>query len=295
MVTVTALTTTEPGTQPITELVAQIAPAAPKVASASLGNHESKLVTLEQLATFPTPEATDTWKPIPHHSVPGIITEMVLERGWKFARDEANRFKLSVTSNGAKMFGVTEIIINGGIDEEFGLALGFRNSHDRTFALRLAAGSRVFVCDNMMITGDVQIRRVHSVGIDVRKVVMAALDQIPEAAHRIADFFTGLRSHYFSEEQGVHFLAQAVEVGALPISDFMDARKVWIDSYRDVIDPKLVQISHPGTQWAAYQAVTASWKKHSLMQVQDYSKRLNGIVPGARLMDVDSFRDTIWS
>lgn len=40
--------------------------------------------------------------------------------------------------------------------------LGLRNSHDRTFPVGIAFGSRVFVCDNLAFSGDHVIRRKHT-------------------------------------------------------------------------------------------------------------------------------------
>jgi hypothetical protein len=58
------------------------------------------------------------------------------------------------------MFGVTKITIPGILDAEAQLAIGFRNSHDKSMAVRIAVGASVMVCDNMLITGDINIRRL---------------------------------------------------------------------------------------------------------------------------------------
>jgi len=231
----------------------------------------SKLVTIDQLAAIPTPEPTKTWTPIAHSTVPEIITQLVEERGWKFTN---GGFKIGVTGNGHKMFGVTQVAIpQAGTDEDYGMALGFRNSHDKSIALRIAVGVNVFICSNLMITGDIQVRREHTIKIDARMVVEAAFDMVPQAAANLSQQFGEMRTITMTRDEGIYFLAEAVEVGALPLTDFMEARDSFLGSYKDH-----TQIEHGGTMWAAYQSVTQVWKHHSFMQIPNYSRNLNELV-----------------
>lgn len=129
----------------------------------------SRLVTLKELEAIPTPERTETWKPVPHIVVPRLIDSMVDERSWSFV-DPENRYQFAVSKEGDKLFGVTKVVIPGvDVGDEFQMAIGFRNSHDKTLALRIAVGASVFVCDNLIITGDMQVRRIHTGGIDPEK------------------------------------------------------------------------------------------------------------------------------
>src|SRR5258707_7975336 len=41
-------------------------------------------------------------------------------------------------------------------------AVGLRNSHDKSFPIGIAFGSRVFVCDNLALIGDHIIKRKHT-------------------------------------------------------------------------------------------------------------------------------------
>src|SRR2546430_2638626 len=55
-----------------------------------------------------------------------------------------------VSQDGMKMFGVMTLSLthgNGG--DAISLAIGLRNSHDKSFALGMVAGFRVFCCDNL--------------------------------------------------------------------------------------------------------------------------------------------------
>ena len=247
------------------------------MASHLTAHKDTKLVTLKELRAFPVPKPTDTWHPIPHADVVKVVEELVQERGWAFARDGSNRFSLAATTNGSKFFGVTDIVIpqiSG--DSEFGLALGFRQSYNKTVALKVAVGTNVFVCDNMMITGDIMVRREHTVHIDARAVVNQLLDRVPEASKSTSKWFSQLRHVKMGRAEGVDFLANCVEAGALPMVDFMEARSVFLGT-TDSPDPAF-HPAHMGTLWAAYQSVTLTWKHHSLLRNQNYSASLNEVI-----------------
>lgn len=241
--------------------------------SAHGGPQGSQLVTVEELSRFRTPPATRTWTPVPHADIPTIIDRVVTENGWKFAEGQ-NKFQLSVTPSGSKMFGVSSIVIPGMLEgEEFGLAIGFRNSHDKSMSLQMAVGTRVFVCDNMMMNGEYKVRREHTVRISVETELKRALEYVPEAAEKTVAWFGGMRQVCMGRDEGVAFLAKCVEYKALPMVDFMDARSSFLNGFADE-----ATIRHGGTLWGAYQAVTEQWKKHSLMQLPEYSHSLNEMV-----------------
>jgi hypothetical protein len=245
-----------------------------KTATATLTGGGTRVATIEELALVPTPERTDTWKPVPHHVVPQVITDMVREREWAFA-DETSRFQYSLSKDSAKMFGVTKVVIPGvTVDEEFQMAIGFRNSHDKTIALRVAVGAQVTVCDNMMITGDIQVRRIHSNLIDPLGAMREAFERIPGAAQKLTDWFGDLRELKVSEGDGVALLAECVERKALPIFHFMDARASFLKAYAGDNE----SILHGDTMWGVYQAVTEQFKNHHLDRTQHYSVHLNEVM-----------------
>lgn len=247
---------------------------AKKATSTLIGHAQgAKIATLEQLREIPTPEGTNTWKPIPHVVVPELIDKMVEERGWGFA-DEQNKYQFTVSKEGARMFGVTKVIIPG-VDtgDEFQMAVGFRNSHDKTVALRIAIGTHVLVCDNMMITGDIQVKRIHWNSVDPEEAMIEAFDLIPGAAQQLSAWFGGLREIEMNGSEGVALLASCVEKTALPISSFMDARNSFLEAFRG--DSETIQ--HGKSAWGVYQAVTQQYKQRNIFQLQYYSTRLNEI------------------
>jgi hypothetical protein len=105
-----------------------------------------KKISREELASIPTPEATRTHRPVPHHEIAQALVETLSFRHIAVLRDE-----YAVSSNGMKMFGVLDL--EAGF-EGCRFSIGIRNSHDKSFRLSATAGLRVAVCDNMMFSGD---------------------------------------------------------------------------------------------------------------------------------------------
>ena len=98
------------------------------------------------LVTIPVPEATESFKPIPHVHVVNSLVEALGYRHISVVNDE-----YAVSEDGMKFFGVLEI------ETQFTgcrFMLAVRNANDKSMRLALTVGFRVFCCDNMAFHGD---------------------------------------------------------------------------------------------------------------------------------------------
>ncbi len=60
-----------------------------------------------------------------------------------------------------------------------GLGLDFRHGNDQSMSLHLVAGTRVFVCDNLTLSGDmIVLRRKHTKGLSLRDEVRAGIERL---------------------------------------------------------------------------------------------------------------------
>lgn len=126
----------------------------------------------QDLRELPTPAATETHKPIPHAELVESIIESLSYRQLQVVRDE-----YAVTPDGMRLFGFIQVNV-----EENGiqLAIGVRNSHDKSFSLGLVAGYRVFVCDNLAFHGAFAAitRKKHTKNVDLVEVVGLGVDRV---------------------------------------------------------------------------------------------------------------------
>lgn len=124
----------------------------------------------QDLPALPTPEATDTHKPIPHHQLVEALIEGLAYRQLDVVKDE-----YAISPDGMRLFGFLALNLeHGGIR----LALGIRNSHDKSFSLGITVGYRVFVCDNLAFHGEfMPVTRKHTKNLDIVDVINGAVDK----------------------------------------------------------------------------------------------------------------------
>ncbi len=134
--------------------------------------------TLErgQLDALSTPAGTRTHRPIGHGDFLGRIIDGLERQNCKVVSDSAG-----VSKDGGNAFGMLHVqpmqTVSFGDDwtggsflapieaDDYGLAIGWRNSHKKQFSAQLAVGAGVFVCDNMMFCGETKIGRKHTLNI----------------------------------------------------------------------------------------------------------------------------------
>jgi hypothetical protein len=112
-------------------------------------------VSYDELRAVQTPRGTDTHVPIPHHELVELVRYTL-----GFYQHEIAEEHHAVMPDGSRYFGVMTLKSPYG---NYGDIVGLRNSHDKSFPIGIAFGSRVFVCDNTAFVGDHVIRRKHTI------------------------------------------------------------------------------------------------------------------------------------
>jgi hypothetical protein len=137
--------------------------------------------TRDDLARIPTPAGTDTWKPIPHHELVTSLIDDLGRRGIVVTREHY----ATVGRDGARLFGVMDLRVDGLDTPEISTSLGLRGANDRTMAIQVIAAARVFVCDNLAFSGSdgaVVLKKQHTSRLDLAAVVPPAIESYLEKA-----------------------------------------------------------------------------------------------------------------
>src|ERR1700689_469930 len=92
------------------------------------------LVTLEQLREIKAPPPEGRWHPISHAVVLDTVKGTLQESGY-----EVRAEKLAVARSGARFFGTLDLKTS--VASGVSLAVGVRNSVDKTFPLGFCAGN----------------------------------------------------------------------------------------------------------------------------------------------------------
>lgn len=111
--------------------------------------------TYDDLRGVLTPAGTTTHVPIPHHELVELVRYTLGFFGHEIA-EEAH----ALASDGSRYFGLMSL---RSPYSEYTDTLGLRNSHDKSFPIGIAFGSKTFVCDNLAFIGDHVIKRKHTV------------------------------------------------------------------------------------------------------------------------------------
>jgi len=183
------------------------------MATSALVNHRgAREVPFEELATVPTPSATETWFPVPHHQVFQSVVDTLQGAGFGIRQS-----RLSLARDGARFFGTLDLTTP--VSDGVSLAVGIRNSIDKSFPIGFCCGTRVFVCDNLSFTSEVVVSKKHTRFGAERYLegishAVSGLHQYKEAA---ANWIDTMQHWDLSEDAANSYLLQAFERGVIGI------------------------------------------------------------------------------
>lgn len=201
----------------------------------------------QELPGLPVPDSTETHKPIPHHRLVEALIESLAYRRLEVIQDE-----YAVSPDGMRLFGFLALNLeHAGIR----LALGIRNSHDKSFSLGITVGYRVFVCDNLAFHGDfMPVTKKHTKRLDVIDVVNGAVDKAQrhfEPMKRQIDIW---REHDLPDSRARSVIYDAFIAGELAVPARLAA-----DVHANYFEPKHEEFK-ARTMWSLSNAFTETFK-----------------------------------
>jgi hypothetical protein len=237
------------------------------------------LVERDVVNAVVTPEATVSehkkwWQPVAHGAVIDAVETSILGSGLSIA-DRA----FALTKDGSRLFG---LITLGSDQPDYAVTIGLRNSHDKSFPVGLALGSRVFVCDNLAFSSDVNIASKHTRYIYERlpRLVADGVSQLVshrQNQHRRIEAYKGLE---IRGQAHLHDLvlrtyrAQAIPAQAIA--------KV-VEEFEAPRHPEFIAPNG----WSLFNAVTETLKEYG--DLQKRTQRLHGVLDaevGGKLLAV---------
>lgn len=217
--------------------------------------------TRADLASVEVPEPTESYVPVPY----GRLVEEIhlhLPRFGLTAEDE----RYALAREGNQMFGVLTCL-NGHV-ADWSLAVGLRSSYDRSLAVQLVAGSRVFVCDNLAFHGETQVSRKHTANVfrDLPSLIYDMLMSVSRMKENLAVEIEQMKRRTLTVALSHHLMVLALRSGALPASQLPKV----IAAYDDLDNPEF----EPRSAWALFNAFTATLGQRRPWQQMDGTLRL---------------------
>jgi hypothetical protein len=174
-------------------------------------------ISRNDLAALPMPESLG-----PRHAPRPFIDDVLL------VEDELKAYGLGivdeaygVTHDANRFFGVVEVepVLEGELlpAKDYRLMVGMRGSHDQSLGRGLAAGNRVFCCDNLSFTGEVVIktRQTTHLGDRLPELMRRAVGQIPALAEHQALRFEQYKNTRLTPRQGDAAIVEMVRRGII--------------------------------------------------------------------------------
>ena len=171
-------------------------------------------VTRDDVANVSTPTRTRSWVPVPHHRLLDLVESTIDGQGYRVTSQAHGLW-----GDGDRYFGLMELA-NGHAADDYGLVLGLRNSHDKTFPASLALGSQVLVCDNLSFFGEVVLTRRHTrfVERDLPGIVAQAVGRLSEMRTQQADRLDAYKQTRIKDRTAHDLMVRAVDARVIPVT-----------------------------------------------------------------------------
>lgn len=220
---------------------------------------ESRLSTRAQLAQLPEPAALGRLhKPVPHAVLVDAIHQEADRRGYTIAREQ-----LAVSKTNAALFGVLDLQLKDGIHQlatqpgqpltpaQRGIVFGFRNATDQQFGIRAVAGTRVFVCDNMALSGDlIAISRKNTTRLDLGDAIALGFDKFAAHVGALEIQVARLEATTLEDGQAKRLVYDLFAARIIPIRLFDDVHRYYF------APTDATPETQPRTLWGLHNACT---------------------------------------
>lgn len=187
----------------------------------------ARRVEREALTLLPNPVPLGTrHRPIRHDELVAAVREQAQGHGLTVIRED-----YAVMRGGALLFGVMDLgdVQTPALDGT-GLALGLRSANDQSFALSVTAGRRVFVCDNLALSGDVlALHRKHTSGLKLGTAIAEAFGRFLEHSARLTMGLERLRQTPIADGRAREVIYEALVKKLIPLKLFPQVHTNYFD------------------------------------------------------------------
>jgi hypothetical protein len=115
----------------------------------------ARQVSREELDRVEAPAPTSTWFPVKHATVVDAVQQSLAAAGF-----DVRRATFGLARDNHRMFATLDLTSQLALGVS--LAVGLRNSTDKSFPIGFCAGSRTFVCDNLAFRSELTVTKKHT-------------------------------------------------------------------------------------------------------------------------------------
>jgi hypothetical protein len=239
------------------------------MATSSLVLHcGARSVTADELREFPAPEAQGRWYPISHARVLETVKSTLGEAGYTIRKEQ-----YGVMRDGSRFFGTLDLgtALTSGVS----LAVGVRNSTDKSFPLGFCAGQRVFCCDNLAFRSELLVRKKHTLHGEKRFVqaIAGAVGSLQSFKDVEAERIRRFMELPVTADQADALILRAYERGIVGARELPKVLHEWRN-------PAFEEFQHR-TVWSLMNAFTSALRERAVTQPHAFAvqtMQLNGLL-----------------
>ena len=214
--------------------------------SATLCTHKGAVkISRGELINLNTPARTLTHRPLAHAEFIDLIEERLGTHKIAIAKCE-----VAVMSDGMKLFGT--LVLKRALDD-LAFAMGFRAANDKSMAVELVAGFRVFCCDNMSLSGDAEVLWAkHSGGLNPRTAIFGGVDRAIGKFAVLQNNVSLLKDTTITDEQAKATIFDALKMGVINQNQVLPIGMEYLEPTHAEFEPR--------TKWSLHNAFTEKFK-----------------------------------
>ena len=207
----------------------------------------SREVKLDDLTAIEMPEATKSYVPVSHYDLAmnvGSIGERVIDK-------ELHSKRFGLARKGQHMF-ATYTFKND--EDEVGMSIGFRNSYDKSMSIGVCVGAKVFVCENLMMTGEVTFMRKHTGNIldELNSLIFNVLYKSDDKFAQLQDDKESMKEIPINNQRAWETMGVLFGKGIINTPQISIMKKEWKNPSHDAFDDDSL--------WSLYNAGTEALK-----------------------------------
>ena len=249
-----------------------------------------KTYRIPEAALFatPLPRETKTYKPVSHREIADTTLEAIHRAGFKLGKQE-----YSAAVDG-QMANARYTIVDVA-DSEMQLEIGWQNSYNKKLTLKFAIGTRIFICQNGCVSGNLgAFKRKHT-----GDVVPFSHERIIEAIKGSADTFKEIQSQRdFMKTIEASKQVQAELLGRMYIEEDI-LKSTQLEIIKRELKTPTFDYGCPNSLWELYNHTTFAMKEvHPALWMDNHIRVHNffnkyGILPPPGIEEIEVVEEEI--
>jgi len=211
------------------------------------------------------PVKTSSYQPIGHQELIDLITERLSLSGYTVISKKVNQ-----NGSGTRM--VCEMVLQSDEDPDMTMMLAVMNSYDKSRAIKIASGARVWACENGMIVGDLVVMRKHTSELlrDLTEMIDGVVINLREVWEKTVRDMELMKQVPMTDEQTAELYGRLYIIEAVVTS--VELNK----AVKELKKPSFLGFV-PKNLWSSYNHITWSLKNAPPHRKLDCLKRLHDV------------------